>query len=47
MHLNCQGLHIGLVDHLLKMNKKIKQIGDSIFIYQNELDKACFQHNMA
>ena len=23
------------------------QIGDTDFIYRNELDKACFQHNMA
>ena len=26
--------------------KKIKETGDSRYIYQNELDKACFQHNM-
>ena len=25
--------------------KKFKEIGDSRFIYQNELDKACFQHS--
>ena len=29
------------------MNKKIKETGDSRYIYQNELDKACFQHNKA
>ena len=28
-------------------NKKIKEIGDSRYIYQNKLDKACFEHNMA
>ena len=28
-------------------NKKIKETGDSRYIYQNELDKACFQHDMA
>ena len=27
--------------------KKIKEIGDSRFIYQNELDKAYFQHDVA
>ena len=27
--------------------KQLKEIGDSRYIYQNELDKACFQHNMA
>ena len=27
--------------------KKIKETGNSRYIYQNELDKACFQHDMA
>ena len=27
--------------------KKFKQNGDSRYIYRNELDKACFQHDMA
>ena len=27
--------------------KKIKETGDSWYIYPNELDKACFQHDMA
>ena len=27
--------------------KKLKKPEDSRYIYQNELDKACFQHNMA
>ena len=26
--------------------QKFKEIGDSRYIYQNELDKACLQHNM-
>ena len=26
--------------------KKLKQTGDSGYIYKNKLDKACFQHNM-
>ena len=32
-----------LVDHL----QKIRETGDSHYIYQNELHKACFQHGMA
>ena len=27
--------------------EKIKETRDSRYIYQNELDKACFQHDMA
>ena len=27
--------------------KKFKETGDSIYIYRNELDKACFHHHMA
>ena len=27
--------------------QKVKQIGDLIYNYQNELYKACFQHDMA
>ena len=27
--------------------KKVKETEDSRYIYQNELDKACFQHDMA
>ena len=38
-----------LVVHPLKINKekKIKETGDSRHIYQKELDKTCFQHDMA
>ena len=38
-------LHIVLVDHLQKTKKKYKYLretGDSRYIYQNKLDKACF-----
>ena len=35
-----------LLDHLQKI-QKFKETGYSRYIYQNELDKACFQHNMA
>ena len=27
--------------------KKIRETGDTSYIYKNELDKACFQHDMA
>ena len=27
--------------------QKFKEIGDTKYIYKNELDKACFQHDMA
>ena len=27
--------------------KKFKETGDTSYIYKNELDKACFQHDMA
>ena len=30
-----------------KQIKKFKETGDSRYIYQNELDKACFQHDVA
>ena len=39
-----------LVDHLQKNKKRIqkfKETWDSRYIYQNELDKPCFQHDMA
>ena len=39
-----------LEDHLLKIKKDIKNFkkdGDTSYIYKNELDKACFPHNMA
>ena len=39
-----------LADHLQKTTKtiqKFKETGDSRYIYQNKLDKACFEHNMA
>ena len=38
-----------LVDHLQKNKERIqkfKETGDSRYIYQNELDKACFYHYM-
>ena len=38
------------MDHLQKTKERIqkfKQTGDSRYVYKNELDKACFQHDMA
>ena len=42
-------LCIVLVVHLIKSEdriKKLKETGDSRYIYQNELDKAFFQYDM-
>ena len=39
-----------LVGHLLKNKERIEefmQTGNTDFIRKNELDKACFQHDMA
>ena len=40
-----------LVDKPFTKNKeriqKFKETGDRNYIYQNELNKACFQHDMA
>ena len=36
-----------LADHLLKTKKESKETGDTNYIYKKELDKACFQHDMA
>ena len=37
------------MDHLLKKGRiqKYKETGDTKYINRNELDKACFQHDMA
>ena len=42
-------LHIVLVDHLekTKRTQKFKEAEHSQHIYQNKLDQACFQHDMA
>ena len=50
IHLRQLNLHIVLVVHLLKNKKRIKkfkEIGNSRYMYQNELDKAYFQHDMS
>ena len=50
LYLINQDLHITPVNHLQKKKKrtqKFKETGDSRYMYQRELDKACFQHDMA
>ena len=43
-------LYIVLVNHFKKNKERIqkfKETGDSRYKYQNELDKTCFQHDIA
>ena len=50
MHLKQPGLTSGTCDLFTKSKEQIKkfmQTGNTDFIYKNELDKACFQHDMA
>ena len=37
----------GLLTKNEKRTQKFKETGDSQYIYQNELDKACFQYDVA
>ena len=50
MHLKQAGFTYSARGPFTKNNeriKKFKETGKSIYIYLNELDKACFQHDMA
>ena len=50
MHLRQQGFTYGACGPFTKNKERIKKFwetGDSRYIFQNELDKACFQHDMA
>ena len=50
MHLRQVGFTYGACGSFTKNKEKIqkfKEIGDSRYIYQNELNKACFQHDIA
>ena len=50
MHLRQPGFTYGACGPSTKSKErmqKFKQTGDSRYIYKNELDKACFQHDMA
>ena len=49
-HLRQSGFRYSACSPFIKNKermKKFKETGDSIYIYQNKLDKACFQHVMA
>ena len=47
MHLRRPGFGYSACGPFKKTkNTKIKKTGDSWYIYQNKLDKACFQHEM-
>ena len=50
MHLRQPGFTYsawGLFTRNTERTKKFKETGNSRYIYQNELDKNCFQHDMA
>ena len=50
MHLRQPGFTYSACGPFTKIKEKIlkcKEIGDTKYIYRNELDKACFQHDMA
>ena len=49
LHLNQFGFTYSACDPLTKNNERIKkfmQTGNTDYIYKNDLDKSCFQHNM-
>ena len=49
MHLKQPGFTYGACGQFTKTKEKIlkiKETGDSRYIYQNELDKACFEHDV-
>ena len=50
MHLRQPGFtysNCGPFTKIKERIQKLKETGDTNFIYENELDKACFQHDMA
>ena len=50
MHLRQPGFTYSACGQFTKNKERIQkfnQTGDSKYIYKNELDKACFQHDMA
>ena len=50
MHLKQPGFTYSACDPFTKNKERIqkfKETGDTSYIYKNELDKACFQHDMA
>ena len=50
MHLKQPGFTYSVCGTSAKIKERIqkfKETGESRYIYRNELDKACFQHDMA
>ena len=50
MHLKQPGFTYSACGQFTKNNERVqrfKETGDTSYIYKNELDKACFQHDMA
>ena len=47
IHLKQPGFTYSPCGPITKNKEKIKGTGDSRYIYQNELDKVCFQHDIA
>ena len=50
MHLKQPGFTYSAWGRFTKNKERIqtfKETGDTSYIYKNELDKACFQHDMA
>ena len=50
MHLKQPGFAYSVCGPFTKNKKRIqkfKEIGDSIYVYRNEPDKACFEHDMS
>ena len=50
MHLRQPGFTYSLCGTFTKNKEKIqkfKETGDTKYVYRNELDKACFQHDVA
>ena len=50
MHLRPPGFTFSACKSFTKnkdRTQKLKEIGDSRYTYQNKLNKACFQHDMA
>ena len=50
MHLRQPGFTYIACEQFTKNKKRIqkfKEMGDTSYIYKNELDKACFQHDIA
>ena len=47
MHLMQPGFTYNACGPFAKNKKKFKETGEFWYIYQNKLDKACFQHGKA